>query len=86
MKSAPFQMHQPNSVEQVLHLLEQYGEDARILAGGQTLVPVLAMRVATPENLIDINQINSLKQIEYKHPHLEIFAGVRQSSWNIGMD
>ena len=88
MKSAPFQMHQPNSMEQALHLLEQYGEDARILAGGQTLVPVLAMRVATPENLIDINQINSLKQIEYKHPHLEIYAGVRQSEleyWN-GLD
>ena len=48
MKSAPFVMHQAGSKENVLELLDKYGEDARIIAGGQTLIPVLAMRVASP--------------------------------------
>jgi 2-furoyl-CoA dehydrogenase FAD binding subunit len=85
MKSAPFQMHQPNSVDEVLLLLNQYGEDSRILAGGQTLVPVLAMRVASPKHIIDINRIEALKYFAVKGNQLEIYAGVRQSeieSWD----
>jgi 2-furoyl-CoA dehydrogenase FAD binding subunit len=54
MKSAPFVMHQANSQADIVNLLDQYGDDARIIAGGQTLVPVLAMRVASPDHLIDI--------------------------------
>jgi 2-furoyl-CoA dehydrogenase FAD binding subunit len=85
MKSAPFQMHKPNSVDEVLLLLNQYGEDSRILAGGQTLVSVLAMRVASPEHIIDINRVEALKNFAVKGNQLEIYAGVRQSeieSWD----
>jgi 2-furoyl-CoA dehydrogenase FAD binding subunit len=79
MKSAPFKMHSPITEDEVLNLLKQYGEDARVIAGGQTLVPVLAMRVASPDHLIDINQIASLKRFEVNKNQLEVYAGVRQS-------
>lgn len=79
MKSAPFKMHSPVTEDEVLALLKKYGEDARIIAGGQTLVPVLAMRVASPDHLIDINKIASLKRFEVNKNQLEVCAGVRQS-------
>ncbi len=79
MKTAPFQMHHVNSQKEVLSLLDQYGEDARILAGGQTLLPVLAMRIASPEHLIDINQVDELKYFGKKENFLVVGAGVRQS-------
>ena len=79
MKSAPFKMHLPITEDEVLDLLKQYGEDARVIAGGQTLVPVLAMRVASPDHLIDINKIASLKRFEVIKNQLVVYAGVRQS-------
>lgn len=85
MKSAPFVMHQARSQSHVLDLLDKFGEDARIIAGGQTLVPVLAMRVASPDHLIDINQIAELKNFGVSGNSLLVGAGVRQSElehWN----
>jgi len=79
MKSAPFVMHQATSQEEVLDLLDQLGEDARILAGGQTLVPVLAMRVASPDHLIDINKVAELNRFEVINGALQVGAGVRQA-------
>ncbi len=79
MKPAPFQMHTPQSQGEILLLLDQYGEDARILAGGQTLIPALAMRVASPEHLIDINRVSELKRIQIEKNTLHVGAGVRQT-------
>jgi 2-furoyl-CoA dehydrogenase FAD binding subunit len=79
MKPAPFQMHFAQSQDEVLKLLDLHGEDARILAGGQTLVPVLAMRVANPKHLIDINQIEEFKRYHVISGALHVGAGVRQS-------
>ena len=79
MKSAPFVMHQAGSKENVLELLDEYGEDARIIAGGQTLIPVLAMRVASPDHLIDINKVEELKSFSVSGHALRVGAGVRQS-------
>jgi 2-furoyl-CoA dehydrogenase FAD binding subunit len=79
MKSAPFVMHQATSKQEVLDLLDQFGEDARILAGGQTLVPVLAMRVASPNHLIDINKVTDLNHIEISNGTLQVGAAVRQA-------
>ena len=67
MKSAPFKMHLPITEDEVLDLLKQYGEDARVIAGGQTLVPVLAMRVASPDHLIDINTLTFVAIHELAH-------------------
>lgn len=79
MKSAPFVMHQALSQSNILDLLDKYGEDARIIAGGQTLVPVLAMRVASPDHLIDINKVGDLKKFGVSGDVLRVGAGVRQS-------
>lgn len=80
MKSAPFVMHQASSQSNILDLLDTYGEDARIIAGGQTLVPVLAMRVASPDHLIDINRVEGLKNFGVFGDVLRVGAGVRQST------
>ena len=79
MKSAPFVMHQVRSPSDILDLLDRYGEDARVIAGGQTLVPVLAMRVASPDHLIDINKVEELKNFGVSGDVLRVKAGVRQS-------
>ena len=52
MKPAPFDYHAPHSVEEAIDLLARLGPDARPLAGGQSLVPMLAMRLARPSALI----------------------------------
>jgi len=61
MKPAPFSYAAPRSVGEALELLARYGADARILAGGQTLGPMLNMRIATPSVLVDINRIAGWK-------------------------
>ncbi|MEP6560476.1 MAG: FAD binding domain-containing protein [Nakamurella sp.] len=60
MKPAPFVWHGPESVQQALALLAEFGADGKVLAGGQSLVPVLAMRLAEPAHLVDINRISEL--------------------------
>lgn len=60
MKPAPFRWHGPTSVAQALELLADIGADGKVLAGGQSLVPVLAMRLAEPANLVDINALTEL--------------------------
>jgi aerobic carbon-monoxide dehydrogenase medium subunit len=63
MKPAPFDYHRPASLAETFDLLERYGDDSRILAGGQSLVPALNMRLATPRALIDINRLPGLDAI-----------------------
>jgi aerobic carbon-monoxide dehydrogenase medium subunit len=60
VKPAPFAYHAPASVEEALSLLSSLGEDAKLLAGGQSLGPMLNLRLATPAALIDINRIDGL--------------------------
>lgn len=63
MKAPRFSYVRAESVGQVLELLEEHGDDARILAGGQSLMPTLNMRLSQPKLLIDINRIEALKGI-----------------------
>ena len=56
MKPAPFKYHAPRSLEEALSLLAEYGYDAKALAGGQSLVPVMNFRLAQPGVLIDLNK------------------------------
>jgi aerobic carbon-monoxide dehydrogenase medium subunit len=60
MKPAPFTYSRPDSVEGALSLLSKHGADAKILAGGQSLVPMMNFRMARPEYLIDINRLSAL--------------------------
>ncbi len=64
MKPAPFEYHAPATVEQALELLATHGYDAKILAGGQSLIPTMNFRLAQPAILIDMNNIPALRYIE----------------------
>ena len=77
MKPAPFDYYAPTSVEEACRLLSQYGDDAKILAGGQSLVPVMALRLAQPAVLIDINQVRELDFIQTDDGRLSIGAMAR---------
>lgn len=57
MKAAAFDYHTPASIDEALRLLATHGDDARILAGGQSLVPAMTSRLARPAHLVDINRI-----------------------------
>ncbi len=63
MKPAPFDYFAPTELSEALALLAQHGESAKILAGGQSLMPMLNMRLATPQIVIDINRIAALEHI-----------------------
>jgi carbon-monoxide dehydrogenase medium subunit len=76
MKSADFLYHRPTSVEDAVRLLDEYDGGARILAGGQSLMPMLNMRLLRPRAVIDINRIEGLDRIEAL-PSGETLLGAR---------
>lgn len=80
MKPAPFDYAAPETVEEALALLQEHGEDARPLAGGQSLVPMLALRLAQPTALIDLNRIPELTGIAIEENVLRIGAMTRQAA------
>ena len=63
MKPAPFSYHTPSTLDECLRLLDKYGDDAVLLAGGQSLVPTMNFRLTQPAVLIDINPLNELAGI-----------------------
>ena len=79
MKPRPFDYIQPDTVDEVLALLAQYGDDARILAGGQSLLPMLNLRVVEAAALIDISRIADLDTIREVDDSIEIGAAVTQN-------
>jgi carbon-monoxide dehydrogenase medium subunit len=80
VKPPPFEYFAPDSLEEALALLAQYGDDAKPLAGGQSLVPVLNFRLARPAVLVDLNRIDALAGIEADDAGLRIGAMTRQRS------
>jgi carbon-monoxide dehydrogenase medium subunit len=80
MKPAPFDYHRPASLLETFDLLERYGDDGRILAGGQSLVPALNMRLATPRAVIDINRLPGLDAIRLASEGLVIGALARHEA------
>jgi len=63
LKLPAFEYHLAESVEEAVGLLAQYGDDAKVLAGGQSLVPLLAFRLARPAHLVDVNALSDLAYI-----------------------
>jgi aerobic carbon-monoxide dehydrogenase medium subunit len=63
VKTPHFEYHAPRTVDEVLALLAEHGDEAKVLAGGQSLVPLLAMRLARPGHLVDVNEVGSLSGI-----------------------
>lgn len=78
MKPARFDYHAPTTVEEVLELLAQHGSDAKLLAGGQSFVPVLNFRLARPAVVIDLNKVSGLAFIEDRGDTVAIGAMTRQ--------
>src|ERR1700709_1150774 len=79
MKPAPFDYIRPDSLAEVCELLAGC-EDARVIAGGQTLVPMLAMRLARPARLIDILRLPELSGIRKEEGAIVVGATTRQAS------
>jgi len=77
VKPKLFQYVRAESTQETVALLGELGEDARILAGGQSLVPAMALRMASPEVLIDISLVEELQSIEVVDGFLKIGAGCR---------
>jgi carbon-monoxide dehydrogenase medium subunit len=82
MKPAPFRYHAPKSVHAALALLAEVApEDGRVLAGGQSLVPAMAFRLARPAHLVDINGIAPLARLASADGKLAIGACVRHAAF-----
>ena len=77
MKAPSFAYARPASVAEALALLDKHRDDARVLAGGQSLVPMLNFRVAAPKVLVDINRIAALAGIKVTKTHVRIGALTR---------
>ena len=80
MKPRPFEYVRPDTADETLALLAEYGDDARILAGGQSLLPMLNLRLADPKVLIDIARIGELGAIADRGDFVEVGAAVTQSA------
>ena len=74
MKAAPFGYAKPRSLDEVFGILDRHGEGARVLAGGQSLIPSLAMRLSSPEVLVDITGLTQLRSITFDRGVLRIGA------------
>jgi aerobic carbon-monoxide dehydrogenase medium subunit len=82
MKPAPFQYHAPKTVKETLNLLAEFApDDGRVIAGGQSLVPTMAFRLARPKHLIDINGVTGLDTLKVEDGKLRIGAGVRHAAF-----
>jgi carbon-monoxide dehydrogenase medium subunit len=69
-----FEYHSPSSIDDAVALLSQLGDDAKVLAGGHSLLPMMKLRFAEPEHLVDINNIDSLKGIREDNGDIVIGA------------
>jgi 6-hydroxypseudooxynicotine dehydrogenase subunit alpha len=78
MKPAPFEYHVPDTLEQALDLMGQHADEAKILAGGQSLVPAMNFRVVKPGMLIDLNRVMELGFIREEAETVRIGAMTRE--------
>jgi 2-furoyl-CoA dehydrogenase FAD binding subunit len=80
MKPAPFDYVRADSLDEALQVLAQEGADARVIAGGQSLMPMLAMRLAKPSILIDVMRVKSLASPASEGDAIVVPAAVRQAA------
>src|SRR5687767_7688996 len=79
MKPPPFDYTAPETLEEALALLAAHGDDALPIAGGQSLVPMLALRVSRPGFVVDLNRIRELAEIDVFGATLRVGAMTRQA-------
>ena len=80
MKPPPFRYVRPESLDEALAVLAEHGDEAKVLAGGCSLVPMLNMRLARPEVLVDVNRIEGLADVNHGAETVTTGAMVRQSA------
>jgi carbon-monoxide dehydrogenase medium subunit len=78
VKPAKFEYHAPASIEEALAILGRYDGEARVLAGGQSLVPMMNFRLATPRAIVDLNRIDGLANVEEDGEVIRIGSMTRQ--------
>ena len=74
MYAAPFEYHAPGSLDEVLSLLREHGDDAKLLAGGHSLIPVMKLRFAQPKHLVDLRKVPGLVGIREEEGALVVGA------------
>jgi carbon-monoxide dehydrogenase medium subunit len=79
VKPPPFAYHRPATVEEAARLLAEHGEDAKVLAGGQSLVPLMNFRLAAPGHLVDVNRVVGLDRLAAGAGGVEVGATVRDA-------
>jgi aerobic carbon-monoxide dehydrogenase medium subunit len=79
MFPANFNYIRPTSIRDAVLILNQHGDNAKVLAGGQSLIPILKLRLAAPEYLVDIGRLPELKQIEDGKDTLTIGSSIRHA-------
>jgi aerobic carbon-monoxide dehydrogenase medium subunit len=80
MYPASFDYFAPTTLDEALTLLEEYGDDAKVLAGGQSLIPLMKLRFASPRALVDINGVSELGELEEQDGSLHVGALVRHKA------
>jgi carbon-monoxide dehydrogenase medium subunit len=80
MKAAPFTYHAPTTPGEAAEMLAELGDGAKVLAGGQSLIPMLALRLAVFEHLVDIGRIAELRGIERRNGSLWVGAGTTEAA------
>jgi carbon-monoxide dehydrogenase medium subunit len=83
MKPAPFTRHVPHTLDEAVKILSEVApQDGRVLAGGQSLVPIMAFRMARPAHLVDINEVAGLDKLKLENGKLVIGARVRHAAFH----
>ncbi len=77
MKPAPFAYHAPETAEDAVSVLAEYGDEAKVLAGGQSLMPMLSLRLARPEHIVDVNRVRDLAGVRRENGALVVGATTR---------
>ena len=79
MKPSPFTYHRPAALDEALAVLAEVGDDGKVLAGGQSLLPILSMRLAAPGHLVDINRLSELDYLRSAPDGVRVGAVVRHA-------
>jgi carbon-monoxide dehydrogenase medium subunit len=79
LKPPPFSYHRPYTLDEAVAVLAELGDEGKVLAGGQSLVPLMSMRLAAPANLVDINHLPGLATVEVTAGHVRVGALARHT-------
>src|SRR5436190_10999673 len=78
MKPASFEYHAPRTVDEAVNLLGELGDEAKVIAGGQSLVPMLALRLAVFGHLVDVGRIDEMRGVSRDNGTLAVGGSTRE--------